>query len=72
MNCQYVQHILQIKMWEWEAVKEKWDMEIQKNGPEEYTVNFHNHAGKMIKEIKQAMAKLNKWEESFSEQLNKT
>lgn len=56
----YVIHILQIKLWEWEAVKDRWDIEIYKNGPSEEVCKFYNVAHERVEEIKTAIEQLNK------------
>lgn len=54
----YPIHILTIKLWEWEGVAEKWDMEIRKNGPDDQTVEYYNIAVERVKELKAAVEKL--------------
>lgn len=51
----YAIHILQIKLWEWEGIKEHWDIEINKSGPEDNICKFYNNAVERIKELKEAI-----------------
>lgn len=51
----YAKHILEIKMWEWQAIVQKWDMEISKDGPEEYTVKQYNNAIEKYDSCKRAI-----------------
>lgn len=51
----YVIHILNIKKWDWEAVKERMDIAIAKDGPFEEACNTHNTAIERIKEIEKAI-----------------
>lgn len=56
----YVIHILQIKLWEWEGVKEKLGLEIHKSGPEKTICNSYTFATERIQELKKAIDLLNK------------
>ena len=55
---EYTIHILQIKMWEWEAIRERYEMSIERNGPDEEKVARYNNATNTIEELKSAIKKL--------------
>lgn len=54
----YPLHILTIKLWEWEAVKENARLQIARHGPEQTTCEAFEMAEKRIPELKTAIAKL--------------
>jgi len=51
----YPIHILRIKLWEWEAVREKASMDIAKGGPDEYNTGTYNTASANITELSNAI-----------------
>lgn len=54
----YVTHILQIKLWEWEGAKEYWEMQMQKGGPFKEAVEGADTAKIRICELKIAIEHL--------------
>lgn len=51
----YSAHILQIKLWEWEGVKEKSNMSITVNGPNSFDCENLETAQKRINELQDAI-----------------
>jgi hypothetical protein len=54
----YPTRILEIKLWEWEGIAEKWDQEMTKHGPCQEVAELYNTATDKVKELKSAIAKL--------------
>jgi hypothetical protein len=54
----YVLHILFIKLWEWEGIKEHWETQMMKHGPFQEGAEWCDTATIRIKELKIAIAKL--------------
>lgn len=54
----YPVHILTIKLWEWEGVREKANMDITKDGPDEYNTGVYNTASQNISELQAAILTL--------------
>jgi hypothetical protein len=54
----YVLHILNIRLWEYEAVRDKAEMEMLKHGPDQYNTEAQITATSRISEIKTAIDKL--------------
>jgi hypothetical protein len=54
----YTLHILYIKLWEWEGIKEQAEVIIAKNGPNEHDCSVVETATERIKELTEAIAKL--------------
>lgn len=52
---EYTLHILNIKLWEWEGIADKWNTEIIKHGPEENVCDWHNIAVERVKELKKVI-----------------
>lgn len=57
---EYTLHILQIKLWEWEGIKEHWDIEINKSAPDDHLVKFYYNADARVAELKEAISLLSK------------
>lgn len=55
---EYAVHILTIKLWEWEAIKDRTDMSIIRSGPNQNNCNANEMAEKRIKELKEAIKAL--------------
>lgn len=55
MKYEYAKHILQIKLWEWEGIKEKWANEMTKDGPSDEAARAHTIANSHITELKDAI-----------------
>lgn len=55
----YPTHILTIKLWEWESVKEQHGFSISKFGPDQITCDAYNEAEDKIRFLKEAIKKLN-------------
>jgi hypothetical protein len=54
----YALHILFIKLWEWEAVKENANMQIMRHGPEQTMCEAFETAGIRITDLKEAIKTL--------------
>jgi hypothetical protein len=54
----YAQHILFIKLWEWEAIIENAKCQIMRHGPEQTICEAFDTGVVRIKELKAAIAKL--------------
>jgi len=54
----YTLHILYIKLWEWEGIKEQAEVSIVKNGPNEHDYLVVETATERIKELTEAIEKL--------------
>jgi hypothetical protein len=54
----YTLHILYIKLWEWEGIKEQAEVSIVKNGPNEHDYSVVETATERIKELTEAIEKL--------------
>lgn len=54
----YPIHILIIKLWEWEGIKESSSTSIAKHGPEQHTCEALETAEGHIKELNEALKKL--------------
>jgi len=51
LSIDYTVHVIEVKMWEWEAIKEKWNMEIAKHGPSEDICQLYDQAVSHAREL---------------------
>lgn len=56
----YAIHTLKIKMYQWEEIKEKCDMDIMKEGPNGSNTQYYKNAVESIAELKIAIEHLKK------------
>lgn len=54
----YPIHILELKMWHHNQVKDKWNQEIELHGPDENSVKFYNEAHRQSQELEHAILTL--------------
>ena len=57
-NFPYPIHILSIKLWEWEAVKDNAHVQIMRHGPDQTMCEALETAGARISELKAAILTL--------------